>query len=424
VWKSVLTALAKVSASGASLKENTEAVTLQNSADGAVSQSSVTRGPRIFLLGATPSLVSPGTLSPSPAQIDDSVEEKLRRTGGNAGNQVIAYGLLQGLKFEAVSWDHSIGPSRVTEEFDQIVIAAANFLHTGFDFGGMAEFINSTNLPCTMIGVGAQSKDYSTDIPLQPGTERLMRIVAERSKLIGARGPFSAEVLAKMGIHNVQVTGCPSYYMSASPDLIINKPELSAGSRLAINSSRDVVGHAFDRSHMIKVISAIFSSAIECNADFIAQTELPEMRIAETSDEAEIDRNVEIMLDQFPYFKQIAEPDIFRSWAGKHMRVYWDVAEWLAEMKKYDFVFGNRFHGGMVALQAGVPACVICHDTRTTEMCEFLGVPSISIREIEGINVGALYERVDPKAIQIRYRELYQDYKAFLRKNELESRLT
>ncbi len=44
---------------------------------------------RIFLLGAAPSFVA-GT--------NDSSAEKLAKTGGNTGNQIIAYSLLKELK--------------------------------------------------------------------------------------------------------------------------------------------------------------------------------------------------------------------------------------------------------------------------------------------------------------------------------------
>jgi polysaccharide pyruvyl transferase WcaK-like protein len=36
---------------------------------------------------------------------------------------------------------------------------------------------------------------------------------------------------------------------------------------------------------------------------------------------------------------------------------------------------GTRFHGNMLAMQAGTPAVVFPHDTRTLEMCETMGIP-------------------------------------------------
>jgi hypothetical protein len=378
---------------------------------------------RIFLLGASPALGS----SASAAEPDDTTRlssvEKLRRAGGNTGNQVIAFGLLKTVKFDAVSWDYAIGPERVNDEYDLILIAAANFIHSGFDLGGMASFIEATRLPCAMVGVGAQSNDYSTNIALKPGTERLLRVVAERSQLIGARGTFTAEVLAGMGINNVQVTGCPSYYMNCKPELRIRKPSLPADPQLLINSSRDVVSHSFNREQMIAVVCKLLALAVERNADFIAQSELPEINIADSTNPDEIEVIFRKILTEFPFYGKVAPYESLLAWFRNHGRVFWDVNAWFSEMRKYDFVFGNRFHGNMIALQAGTPACVICHDTRTSEMCEFLGLPFIGLGDLDKISVEFLYSLVDPDAIQSRYQQLYPHYKAFLGRNGLETTL-
>jgi hypothetical protein len=44
-------------------------------------------------------------------------------------------------------------------------------------------------------------------------------------------------------------------------------------------------------------------------------------------------------------------------------------------MRGFDIVVGARFHGIMLAIQAGTPGGVIAHDSRTLEMCQTMGVP-------------------------------------------------
>lgn len=373
--------------------------------------------PRIFLMGATPGFSASQAAAIEAAE--DRTAARLAATGGNTGNQIIAAGLLKSLAYSALEWDYSIGPERVDEEFDIIVIAAANFLHSGFDFSGMATFIEKTKLPCVMVGVGAQSSTYSPNIILQPGTERLMRLVAERSKLIGARGPFSAEVLANLGIHNVQVTGCPSYYWHGQAPLQINKKPLRSDSKLLINSSRDVVSHAFNREVMIKVVSRLWETAISCNADFAIQSELPEARIADASSEAVIEANVRQILQDFPFFKDIAPKSDISRWCSEHLQVFWEVEPWFRAMSHYDFVFGNRFHGAMIALQAGTPAVVICHDTRTAEMCKFLEIPHISLQDAFNFELSNLYNCVDADRVRRRSNELKPLFRDFLVRNGL-----
>jgi polysaccharide pyruvyl transferase WcaK-like protein len=103
--------------------------------------------------------------------------------------------------------------------------------------------------------------------------------------------------------------------------------------------------------------------------------------------------------------------------------VFFRVSDWIDAVREYDFVFGNRFHGNMVALQNGVPACVVCHDTRTEEMCRFLGLPYANIVDLDTIDVRSLYERVDTAALNSRYKALYPQYMDFLRANGLSAKM-
>ena len=38
----------------------------------------------------------------------------------------------------------------------------------------------------------------------------MLRAISERSNLLSVRGAFTADLLARYGVHNVSVTGCPS----------------------------------------------------------------------------------------------------------------------------------------------------------------------------------------------------------------------
>jgi hypothetical protein len=360
----------------------------------------------IFLLGATPRI--------SPEATDSPII-KLGKTGGNTGNQIIAHALLSQIEYDEVSWQHSIDPRAVKERFDMIVIAAANFLFRSFDFGGMADYIVKADLPVAIVGLGAQSNTYDPDIQLLPGTERFVKVIAERAVRIGVRGPYTREVLERRGVHNVTVTGCPSYYMSRSPALTLTKRDFSAVKKLSVNASRDVVTHAFDSAKMSKIVRDIYRQAIVLDADFIAQSEHAEIILSDGGP-AEHGRALD---DIAKYLDGVADGESVRAWASNHVRVFFDVDQWIDAIRNYDFVFGNRFHGNMIALQNGVPACVVCHDTRTEDMCKFLGMPHVNIVDLDAIDVRDLYDRVDCSSLGERYKTLFPQYIAFLRQNGL-----
>jgi polysaccharide pyruvyl transferase WcaK-like protein len=360
----------------------------------------------IFLLGATPCIV---------AETGEDPISKLVKTGGNTGNQVIARGLLDRIAYDDISWDHRIDPKAVHERFDMIVVAAANFLFPKFDFGGMADYIERADLPVAIVGLGAQSNNYDPKISVMPGTERFVKVIAERAASIGVRGPYTQEVLAQRGIHNVTVTGCPSYYMGGPDSMKIRRRPFDEIKRLSINASRDVIVHSFDKDKMRRLVQGIYSTGITWKADFIAQSEQSEIRLADKQA-----RVVDESLKELSAFLTNVVPEAgVRSWAADHVRVFFDVDAWLDMIQTYDFVFGSRFHGCMVALQRGVPALVICHDTRTEDMCRFLGMPYVSIVDLKEIDVQKLYAVVDPQLLNARYNELYPVYRNFLSSNNL-----
>lgn len=365
----------------------------------------------IFLLGATPSfdVTACGT-----------IEQKLARTGGNTGNQLIARGLIHPLVYSKLEWDHTKGPKYVDDNFDVIVIAAANFLFAGFDFSGMADFISRTRLPVVMVGLGAQSNDYSPKIYLKAGTERLIRIVSERTNKIGVRGTFTCDVLSHLGITNTQIVGCPSYYMHGTSMPLTKNYTLPATPNLAINGSRDVLKHAFDRDKMRSVIDNLIAEAIRYDGIFIAQTELEEMILAELPDAPEATN----ALNRFSTFfaNSFIDSTELRHWAKRQTRVFWSVDAWIERMKTIDLVVGTRFHGAMAALIVGKPAFVLCHDTRTSEMSDFLGLPHENIMTINRIDIKEIYSRIDIQAVNGRRSELLEAYKVFLVDNGLKHR--
>jgi polysaccharide pyruvyl transferase WcaK-like protein len=65
----------------------------------------------------------------------------------------------------------------------------------------------------------------------------------------------------------------------------------------------------------------------------------------------------------------------FTRWMRRYGTTFIDAASWIDAMRKFDFVVGPRFHGVMLAVQAGVPGGVIAHDSRTFELCETMGIP-------------------------------------------------
>jgi polysaccharide pyruvyl transferase WcaK-like protein len=209
--------------------------------------------------------------------------------------------------------------------------------------------------------------------------------------------------------------------MNGEGDALACDLKLSEKPKIAINASRDVVGHAFDAGKMRRVVAGLIQEAIRYDGIFVAQTEREEMILATGSSASETDEALEVLSRYFA--DSIHDLNSLKVWAKDHSRVYWSVEEWIDEMRELDLVVGTRFHGAMAALLAGTPAFVFCHDTRTREMSEFLGMPSASIEVVERIDLREVYNRIDPEQFNARRAELFPAYRRFLKANGLQHRL-
>ncbi|MFC7553701.1 polysaccharide pyruvyl transferase family protein [Pseudoroseomonas wenyumeiae] len=60
--------------------------------------------------------------------------------------------------------------------------------------------------------------------------------------------------------------------------------------------------------------------------------------------------------------------------------MFFSTEQWRAWMGRFDFSFGRRFHGGVMAAQAGVPFVVLAVDDRTREMLSFAKLPHMEAK--------------------------------------------
>ena len=96
-------------------------------------------------------------------------------------------------------------------------------------------------------------------------------------------------------------------------------------------------------------------------------------------------------------------------------------------MKKYDLYLGTRLHGAIAALNAGVPALLFCHDSRTLEAAEFCGIPNVRVptdkRTMNSQDIYSLYQQLDLQALHSVQKENYRTLQEFYRVSGLPTRL-
>jgi len=346
--------------------------------------------------------------------------DAFEQSGKNFGNLLIGASVRRYLTNSQLIERHQIGsPAEADERCDHVVIPAANFLWKDFDFGYMVDFLEKTNLPITIIGVGAQTNDRSRSSPIHANTLRLMQLISARSATIGVRGYYTAEVLAAHGIHNIEVIGCPSLFWSRRPVTKVDVTRLRDMQDVSVNFSRRVNRHSFDRERMRGIENVVLEFALQRSSTFVAQDEIEELALS-AGDAV----NTESLTS---YFDNIDSATVLNFFKSK-TRYFRDVEEWGSWIRTKSFSIGSRFHGNLIALVHGVPALTVIHDSRTMELCTLMGFPSVHVGDESNAltDVATLMERIQAlsfERFESGYSVLFRRFVGFLNRNGLSHNL-
>jgi hypothetical protein len=351
---------------------------------------------------------------------DANYRTAFEASGFNFGNILIGNAVRTFLtKYDVLTRSDIDSPAEANERCGHVVMPAANWLWKNFDFGYIADFLEQTKLPITIIGLGAQTDDRTMISPIHPNTLRLIRLIAGRSASLGVRGFYTAEVLAANGIHNVEVIGCPSLFTNRCPNIKIHTSSLSDPKKLSVNFSRHMIEHSYSSARLRSVENAVLQFAMKHDSLFVAQDELAELGLSagENVDSVEL-------IKYFNTFDPAAVVEYFKS----RTRHFLDADSWAAFIRTRELSLGTRLHGNIIALANGVPAIMIIHDSRTMEVCSLLAAPYVHLNEfpIDGNIEEFLAERIASASFglfEASYAILYRRFVTFLSRNGLDHNL-
>ena len=307
-----------------------------------------------------------------PGVHDKYVEHALLDLGNNTGNMVFTEALLRALG--GARWgSFSFAPEEL-EGRDSIVIAAANWINSYDDFGWLAAHLERVDLPVFLVGVGAQASTSMEYPEVQPGTLRLLQLVADRSVSIAARGTFSCEVMEHYGIKSAIPTGCPSLTLVGREGPRIRPVEELSFETSAMHATR----HLFSSTDDLQTY--LYRQAYANGADLILQSELADMYFA-------LGRrnNPEIIARALPTLEKVyGEPntDAITQYLTAHAKVFMNFTSWIEYMRTKSFCFGSRIHGTVASIAAGTSATLIAHDSRTLEMARSMNIPYIPASDV------------------------------------------
>ncbi|MBN0987014.1 polysaccharide pyruvyl transferase family protein [Amphritea pacifica] len=325
--------------------------------------------------------------------------DALNASGNNFGNMLFTNAAHEQIKFsERIGFVWNV--EEVKDNYSSILIPAANWLNAKNDWGDLASLIERTDLPCVIVGLGSQLDSLADvkDIPF--GTKRLLKVISERSKSLGVRGEFTAEVVRACGVDNVEVLGCPSIFVSGTVPKI-REIDLSAITRIGIGPTRYVLNAVNDRNRNDKQ-RQLYQFAIREASSIYFQSESYEIKM--------LSRDVSISDEENETAKEYYGCSSHNELSNLLMlkgKYHTDLSHWIADVRKDDIYIGTRIHGVIAATIAGTPAILITHDNRTKELADYMAVPNVSIDDFE---MSALYD--------LPYLLSKMDYAKYLRRSD------
>ncbi|EST38968.1 hypothetical protein N566_04615 [Streptomycetaceae bacterium MP113-05] len=302
--------------------------------------------------------------------------------------------------------------AQINEAYDAFVVPLANAFRPSYEasLNRLSKLIEQLTIPVVVVGVGAQTGvDYDTGRlkAMEPAVRRFMKAVLKRSASIGVRGELTADYLKQLGFTDVDVIGCPSMFLHGDTfPALDKKPQgLTDDSRVAINLS-------FAASK-VGPLAAITQRAYERFPDltYFAQN-TPDAELLFWGDTS-------IAANASPTLPLERAHGLLRE---NKMRVPLDPYTWMRDLSGFDFSFGSRIHGNIAALLSGTPAMVLCHDSRTLELCRYFDIPHQKLKDLPADTEPAeLYEKADFSALHNGHKERFDRFIAFMDRNGLEN---
>lgn len=339
-----------------------------------------------------------------------------RRSGMNLGNLVFRRALLNIVAMDdadAVDYTGALAACAQSRP-SRLIVSAANWLAEGPNAERDNEFrrrlFDSANCPIAVFGLGVQAARGSRP-HLGPHTRALVRLLGERAALVGVRDTLTGETLSAIGVDNAVVAGCPSNFLCLDPAL---------GQRVQARAAR-LPALPFARLRL---------QITEASGGHPASMAVRAANLALLRDTSSLHVVQSPALLPFALGETPRLPDDYAAHAAAmglgadalarcvrdRTLHFSSVDAWMDFARTCDLSVGMRIHGAMVALQAGIPALLVAHDSRTTGLGRTMGVPSITpesflnlvARRFDGVEalVRAGYERYDTVRRELGLRTL------------------
>jgi hypothetical protein len=329
--------------------------------------------------------------------------------GKNTGNYMFTQAMYRQLDGDVKHIGFNFNPSYVNANFDHVVIPAANWLNAGADWDWLTDLIEKLEIPVTVIGIGLQAETTDLErVKVSDSAIRFIRTLGQKSPFVSTRGNFTRDWLNSIGVKNAVTTGCPSLYMRLDVPL----PAVADRSGFVIQSTRYAMVPRFLQATGIN--RQLFRLAGELDAWMIYQSEMEELQYLACS--AIANETADVFESSLPQLYAKQTRDALVDYLERRGKVFFDIDAWAGFVQQTHGVLGTRLHGTIVSLNAGIPALLVPHDSRTSEVAQFAELPIFSkpVGDLNYDSVIKILSEVDLDRYSEKRSENSAIYQSFL----------
>lgn len=314
----------------------------------------------------------------------------------NTGNSYIAYAIYKILFGRPVplpeiknlwSWNFANEDElveRINTQHSHVFLALQDQIRLELSYGispnwnNINRFFQRLKKPFVVFSLGANA--FPSDSPdwytrLQPEFIRFLHILSEHCVSLSVRGEETLNILRKLGITNAKPVGCPTFF-ETGPSRIITKK--------AVRGDEPVLG-------------------LTCNS-YVLQDEQRHIALSYFP---------KTMSETTALFGRLELADLYADALGYHP-CFAGIETWKQFSAQFVFSCFARMHGGILALNAGVPILITNRDLRAREMCQLFAIPYQPGLQVTAENWVRVYEQADINTLNQRYPKLYREFMAWI----------
>lgn len=304
--------------------------------------------------------------------------QSMEAVGWNTGNLVYQYAAHTYVRAPVVGF--TLGPNTdldiVRKSIDILHIPAANQLNPDIDLLAWAQMIEYIDKPLFIAGLGIQCELSEEEIQLTGGTISFIAALRKYAPKVGVRGASTARLLARYGLDEAVITGCPSNFLNPN----VNGASLAgriaaarASSRLRVDYFPGTISHHRDiESHLRNLV-------LDHDFRYILQTnELLFQFVDGIRDNPGVIDYIEWERGQLA--PQSGRSDYEAIYANK-TSYYFSAPAWLDGMAQRDLGIGMRMHGVIASIQGGTAGACVVSDGRIQELVNTMEYPRVSLDE-------------------------------------------